>query len=134
MRRLVVVLLVVAAVTAAPAAASPTIRLAILHYVRGCHVWQIGEKTLGPSATLKLKPGTRLELRSSCPMDFDLAQVAGPPLALGGARLYAGTSRTLVFAKRGVYRLTAKNVQSSGERGLVTMGPDNGLVLTVRVA
>jgi len=133
-RRLVLLLLVAAAVTAAPAAASPTVRLTILHYVRGCHVWQVGGRTLGPATTLKLRPGTRVELRSSCPMDFDLTQLAGPRLALGGARLFAGTSRRIVFARRGVYRLTAKNVQSSEERGLVTLGPDNGLVLVVRVA
>jgi hypothetical protein len=133
MKRLVVVLAVAAATFAGPAAASPTVRLTILHYVRGCHVWQLGGKTVGPSATLRVKRGTHVQIRASCPMDFDFTQVAGPRLALGGARTYAGTIRTIVFPRRGVYKLTVRNVQSSEERGLVTLGPDNGLTLIVRV-
>jgi len=66
-------------------------------------------------------------------MDFDVAQVAGPRLGLGPPRLYAGTTRAIVFRKAGVYRLTAKNVQSSEQQGLQTLGPDNGLTLTVIV-
>ena len=38
-----------------------------------------------------------------------------------------------MFRKAGVYRLTAKNVQSSAEVGLQTLGPDNTLTLTVVV-
>ena len=122
-----------AVVSAAPAAASPTVRLTILHYVRGCHVWQLNAQTLGPATTLTVKRGTRVEIRPSCPMDFDFRQLSGPKLALGPARTYAGTTRTIVFAKRGVYKLGAVNVQSSTDRGLVTLGADNGLTLTVRV-
>ena len=66
-------------------------------------------------------------------MDFDLQQTAGPKLTLGGPRLYAGTTRTLVFRKPGVYKLVAKNVQTSDEAGLETLGEDNSLRLTVRV-
>jgi len=134
MRKLIVTFVVAVVVVAGPAAASGTVRLTIMHYVRGCHVWQVGGKIVGPATTLKVKPGTRMEFRSDCPMDFDFAQTSGPRLALGPARMYAGTTRTIVFAKRGVYKLTVKNVQSSEERGLVTLGPDNGLTLTVRVA
>ena len=108
-------------------------RLTILHYVRGCHVWQLKAKTIGPSATLTVERGTRVEIRPSCPMDFDFTQLSGPKLALGPARTYAGTTRTILFSRRGVYRLAAVNVQSSAERGLVTLGTDNGLKLTVRV-
>src|SRR5262249_50025037 len=127
MRRLAGLLLVAAALFAGPAAASPIVRLTIMHYVHGCHVWQLGGHALGSATTLKVRPGTRVAFRSDCPMDFDFAQTSGPRLALGPARMYAGTSRTIVFAKRGVYRLTVKNVQSSEERGLVTLGADNGL-------
>ncbi|MBM2822391.1 MAG: hypothetical protein HW413_1137 [Thermoleophilia bacterium] len=66
-------------------------------------------------------------------MDFELRQTAGPKLALGGSRLYTGTTRTLVFRKAGLYKLVAKNVQTSDEIGLETLGEDNFLRLTVRV-
>jgi len=133
MRKLALLVAFASVTFAAPAAASPTVRLSILHYVRGCHVWQLNAKTLGPSTTLTLKRGTRLEIRATCPMDFDFTQVAGPRLALGAGRTYAGTTRTITLTKRGVYKLTVQNVQSSEERGLVTLGADNHLTLTIRV-
>jgi len=137
MKRLIVVAVAAAAAVAAPlggaTAVSPTVRLAIVHYVSGCHVWQVGVTTRGSAAKITVRPGTRVELRASCPMDFDVAQVAGPRLGLGPPRLYAGTTRAIVFRKAGVYRLTAKNVQSSEQQGLQTLGPDNGLTLTVIV-
>jgi hypothetical protein len=137
MSRLVLVVAVAAALVALPStvatAASPTVRLTILHFVSGCHVWQIGTKVVGPNAKLTLRPGTRLEIRPNCPMDFEFRQVAGPRLALGPSRTYAGTLRTIVFRKAGVYRLAVANVQTSEERGLQTLGPDNALSLTVVV-
>ncbi len=137
MRKLLVVALVAAALVALPSAAvaagSPTFRLTILHYVSGCHVWQAGTKTLGPAAKVTLKRGTRLEIRPNCPMDFEFRQVAGPKLALGPSRTYAGTLRTIVFRKAGVYRLAVTNLQSSEEQGLQTLGPDNALSLTIVV-
>ena len=45
----------------------------------------------------------------------------------------AGTTRTIVFAKRGVYKLLARNIQSSDQLGLETLGDDNVLTLTIRV-
>ena len=110
-----------------------TISMSIVHVFRGCHVWALGPKTLGPTPTITVKAGSRLKLRMSCPMDFDLTQTAGPRLALGGSRYYAGTTRTIVFRKAGVYRLVARNVQTSEEIGLQTLGADNALRLTVRV-
>lgn len=114
------------------AAASRTLALSVVHYVRGCHVWKTSS-TLGPSATVTVERGTTLRIRISCPMDFDLAQTAGPKLRLGGPRLFAGTTRAVAFARPGLYRLTAKNVQTSEEQGLETLGADNTLRLTVRV-
>jgi hypothetical protein len=114
------------------AAASRTLALSVIHYVRGCHVWKTSG-TLGPSATVTVQHGTTLRIRISCPMDFDVAQTAGPRLRLGGPRVYAGTTRAIAFARPGLYRLTARNVQTSEEQGLETLGPDNTLRLTVRV-
>jgi hypothetical protein len=136
-RRLALVLLGGAAITAVPVALASTqastLAFSIVHVVRGCHVWSTASKTVGPSPTILLKPGTRLKIRASCPMDFDLTQTAGPKLALGGTRLYTGTIRTLVFRKPGVYKLMAMNVQTSDEVDLETLGEDNSLKLTVRV-
>jgi uncharacterized membrane protein YdfJ with MMPL/SSD domain len=117
----------------ATAAASPTVRLAIAHVVQHCHVWRNSTKTLGPSAKLTVKHGTRLVIRADCPMDFDYAQRSGPKLALGNRRTFAGDSRVIVFRKVGIYRLEVTNVQTPEERGLVTLGDTNTLTLTVVV-
>ncbi len=66
-------------------------------------------------------------------MDFDFTRTAGPALGLGDPRTHTGIVRTIVFAKAGVYRLTARNVQSSAEMGMQTLGPDNTFSLTVLV-
>jgi hypothetical protein len=135
-RRLALTTLVAVVAVVAPtgaAAASPTIRLAIAHVAQHCHVWRTSRKTLGASAKITVPRGTRLVIRSDCPMDFDYAQTGGPKLALGDRRTFAGSSRTIVFRKVGVYRLTATNVQTPEERGLVTLGEPNTLTLTVVV-
>lgn len=137
MRRLLLVLSTAALVAAVgvgtAAAASPTLRLTILHYVKGCHVWQSARGVIGPEATVTLKRGTRLEIRASCPMDFDVRQARGPKLADASRRVMAGTTYAISFPKPGVYKLTGTNVQSSNEAGLQTLGEDNTLELTVVV-
>ncbi len=112
------------------AASTPTFRMSIVHYVRGCHVWK-ATGLRGAKTTVTVKRGTRVEIRLSCPMDFDFRQRRGPRLALGNPRTTTGTSRTIVFRKAGTYVLTATNVQSSAEKGLQTLGADNVLTLTV---
>jgi hypothetical protein len=115
------------------AQASSTVRLAIAHVVRHCHVWRTSTKALGASAKLTVRPGTRLVIRSDCPMDFDFVQTVGPKLALGNRRTFAGGNRVIVFRRPGTYRLKATNVQTPEERGLVTLGAANTLTLTVAV-
>jgi hypothetical protein len=112
------------------AAFSPTFRMAIVHFVHGCHVWSLGNK---PAAKITLKLGTKLAIRDSCPMDFRFVELAGPKLQLGDPLTHQGTVRTIVFRKRGLYKLQATNVQSSEQQGLQTLGPDNVLALTVVV-
>jgi hypothetical protein len=129
-----ILLALVGVPTAVAAATSPTVRLAIVHVVRGCHAWgTASSQPLGPSRTLSVRRGTKLEIRVNCPMSFQLAQVAGPRLNLGDTRMYSGTVRTIVFARKGVYKLTATNVETSEQVGLQTLGPDNVLSLTVTV-
>jgi hypothetical protein len=112
------------------AATSPSFRMSIVHYVRGCHVWKT-TSVRGAKTTITVKRGTRVEIRLTCPMNFDFRQLRGPRLPLGNPRTVAGTSRTIVFRKAGTYVLTATNVQSSDELGLETLGADNALTLTV---
>jgi hypothetical protein len=116
----------------ASAAVSPTVRISLVHFMRGCHVWSIGNHQ-SANAILKVKPGTRIEIRVSCPMSFELSQVAGPKIPLADPVLAPGTTRVLVFKTRGVYRFTATNLQSSSDAGLQTLGDDNRPMLTVRV-
>ena len=135
MRKFALLVAIAAALVVIPAAgASPTIRLAVIHVMRGCHAWatQNGAE-LGATRTFTVKPGTRIEIRMSCPMAFDISQLAGPALALGDSRWQPGTVHVLVFKKRGLYRLQAVNVQTPQDLGLETMGPDNHPTLTVRV-
>jgi len=117
----------------AVAAPSKTVQLAIVHTVQGCHVWQTSARNVGPATKLVVARGGKITVRISCPMDFRLEQVAGPPLPLGDPTLHTGTQRTFVFAKKGVYVLRATNIQSSTEMGMQTLGPDNVLKLTVTV-
>lgn len=134
-KRLALLLVLGAAGTLAPAAlASPTVRLAIVHVVQGCHVWgTVDSKPLGPTRTIVLKRGAHLEVRINCPMSFDFSQLSGPKLRLGSPRTYAGTARTITFDRAGIYRLQAVNVESSEQMGMATLGPDNVLHLIVRV-
>ena len=107
--------------------------MSIVHTLRGCHAWALGSKELGPNAVVTVKAGTKLKLRVSCPMDFAIRQVAGPRIALGDPKLYAGSTRVLVFKKAGLYRFTGTNLQTSDEVGLETLGDDNSLKLAIRV-
>jgi hypothetical protein len=121
------------AAPAGGAVASSTVRLAIAHVVSHCHVWRMPARVLGPLTTITVSRGTRVVIRSDCPMDFDFAQTKGPRLALGDPRTYAGSARVLTFRKAGLYRLAVTNVQTPEERGLVTLGETNTLTLTVVV-
>jgi hypothetical protein len=125
-------LLALAAAAIALGSPSKTIQLAIVHTVQGCHVWSTLTKQLGPSPTLTVKAGTKIQIRISCPMNFMVTQVKGPALAIGDPMFYTGTVRTIVFPQRGVYVLRATNMQSSSDMGLQTLGPDNTPTLTVR--
>jgi hypothetical protein len=134
MRRLLLLVAVAAALALVPtAAASPTVRLTLIHVLRGCHVWGTADsQPLGATRTLALKRGARLEIRINCPMSFTVTQTAGPAL-VGLGEWASGTAHTLVFAKKGVYRLQAVDDMSSAEMGLQTLGPDNTPRLVVRV-
>jgi len=99
--------------------------LSIVHVMNGCHVWGTADgRPLGANRTLVVRPGARVEIQITCPMDFDVSN---------GQRWMTGTVHTLSFKKRGTYRFTFRNVQTPEERGLETLGPTNSPKLTVVV-
>jgi hypothetical protein len=117
------------AVGQAGAARPPTV-LEIKHFFRGCHVFT---KTETPTLNLRLRKDDRIRLVDHDPMDFDLTQTAGPRVSLADPRLRRSETRLIVFRKSGLYRFVGRNVQTSEELGLQTLGPDNTLRITVRV-
>jgi hypothetical protein len=114
----------------AGAARSPTV-LEIKHFFRGCHVFSKNEQ---PAVNLRLRKGDRIRLVDHDVMDFDVTQTAGPRVPLADPRLRRSEIRLLAFRKAGLYRFEGRNVQTSEELGLQTLGPDNTLRIVVRVA
>lgn len=108
--------------------------LSIVHVVHGCHVWQVKARDVGPTTAVHIHQGGRVTIRDSCPMDFMLAQVSGPALALGDPTFHTGTQRTLRFARRGRYVIRATETMTSEQMGLQTLGTDNVLRLVVVVS
>ena len=128
---LVVAALGAAALSVGQAGASrPPTTLEIKHFFRGCHVFAKNEK---PTINTRLRKGDRIQLVDHDPMDFDITQTAGPRIPLADPRLRRSEVRLLVFRKAGLYRFEGKNVQTSEELGLQTLGPDNTLRIVVRV-
>jgi hypothetical protein len=98
--------------------------LSLIHVMNGCHVWGTADgRPLGAARTIHVKPGGRVQIRITCPMDFDVR----------GERWMSGTMHTLTFRHRGVFHFTFTNVQTPEERGLETLGPTNTPKLTVVV-
>jgi len=134
MKRALICVAIGLGLAAAPGAlASPTVRLTIVHVLHGCHAWGTSDsQPLGPARTVTIQRGGKLAIRINCPMSFSVVQLAGPKIATP-ALWQPGTGQVLAFAKRGVYRFQATSTMSSEAMGLQTLGPDNVLVLTVRV-
>lgn len=98
--------------------------LSLIHVMHGCHVWGTADgRPLGVNRTIVVKPGARVQIQITCPMDFDVH----------GERWRTGTVHTLTFKRRGTYHYTFVNVQTPEERGLETLGPTNHPKLTVIV-
>ena len=86
-----------------------------------------------PTISIRLRKGDRIQILDHDVMDFDLIQTTGPRVSLGDPRLRRSETRLLVFRKPGLYRFEARNVQTSEELGMQTLGPDNILRITVRI-
>lgn len=114
-------------------AASPsgTTKLTIQHVQKGCHVWSHGGRQ-ATSMRLTLHRGARLMLLDQDVDAHKLVQLSGPKLTVGGPMMM-GQSRTIAFAKAGLYRFTTRVVEMGQEMEVKTIGPDNTLRLTVSV-
>ena len=76
MKKLALIVILGAVVGLVPAAAaSPTVRLTIMHFVQGCHVWGTATSNpLGPRHTVTLKRGAKIVIRVNCPMSFNFSR------------------------------------------------------------
>lgn len=121
------------AMVAMTSASTPTTKkLTIQHVLKGCHVWSDGSRR-AVTMDLTLKRGTRLTIAD---MDVDphrLVQLAGPRLGLHSHMMMGGVE-SVVFEQTGLYRLTTQTVEMGPLMETKTIGPDNKLRLTVRVA
>ena len=114
---------------------SPQARtLTIQHVLHGCHVWSEGGMT-GPSMRMHLHVGQKLMIRD---MDVDahrMLEFSGPMHMHLGRPMMGGRGMTLVFPKKGTYRLGTRTVEMpGGGMDVKTIGPDNHLRLVVTVA
>ncbi len=108
--------------------------LTIRHQLRGCHTWSFDNGPYKASLKIKLAAGTTLTVTDNDMMPHKLIQLAGPKAKLISPAMNHMSARAkVVFATRGTYRFSTK----PGEdymKGMKTIGPDNGLRLTVVVS
>jgi plastocyanin len=121
--------LIVASVGAAGAA--NTKRVTIMHVQKGCHVWSAGT-TRTASLRVSLKVGDKLTVLNQDVDMHKLVRVSGPWINTG-AFMMTSQSATLRFAKVGLYRFHTRVADMRGMPEMETIGPDNGLVLTILV-
>ncbi len=136
MKKLVFTLLAVAAgafiVANTVAAGAATKQVAIVHLQKGCHVWSVGA-TRTASLRLSLHRGDRLTVVNQDLDMHKLVQVSGPPTN-AGVFMMMNQRVALRFTKVGLYRFHTRVADMRGMPEAKTIGPDNKLVLTVRVS
>ncbi|HMB18051.1 MAG TPA: hypothetical protein VKO41_01940 [Gaiellaceae bacterium] len=135
MKKLISALLLVAAITFAVtttlAPAAVTKRVTIVHVQKGCHVWSAGTAKTA-SFRLSLHKGARLVVVNQDIDMHKLVQVSGP-LIRTGPFMMMNQRVSLRFTKTGLYRFHTRVADMRGMPEVKTIGPDNKLVLTVRV-
>lgn len=125
------VALVAAIASAAPKSATVVIR----HQLRGCHSWSVNGGPFKPTQSLTLARGGGVTVIDNDVMPHQLIKTSGPAVKfVGKAKMSKiGASTKIVFAKAGTYRFTTK-VGEDYMKGVKTIGEDNVLKLTVKVA
>jgi len=125
------VALAAAIASAAPKSATVVIR----HQLRGCHSWSVNGGAYKPTQSLTLARGATVTFTNNDVMPHQLIKTSGPAVKFVGKPNMSkmGASTKVVFSKAGTYRFTTK----AGEdymKGVKTVGEDNVLKLTVKVA
>jgi plastocyanin len=143
MKRLLVILVasltaiaVVAATASAGTAKSPSsAKIVIRHQTRGCHAWSLNNGAYRAVLSVTLARGGTITFVDNDVMFHKLIKTSGPAVKfIGNPKMSKiGASMKAVFTKAGTYRFTTK----AGEdymKGVKTVGEDNVLKLTVKVA
>ncbi len=136
MKKLLLTLLAVAVgafiVANAVAAGAATKRATITHAQKGCHVWSVGAAQTA-SLRLTLHRGDRLTVVNQDLDMHKLVQVSGPQTK-AGPFMMMNQRVSIRFAKAGLYQFHTRVADMRGMPDAKTTGPDNKLVLTVRVS
>jgi plastocyanin len=143
MKRLLVILVasltaiaVVGATASAGTAKSPSsAKIVIRHQTRGCHAWSLNNGAYRAVLSVTLARGGTITFVDNDVMFHKLIKTSGPAVKfIGNPKMSKiGASMKAVFTKAGTYRFTTK----AGEdymKGVKTVGEDNVLKLTVKVA
>jgi plastocyanin len=125
------VALAAAIASAAPKSATVVIR----HQTRGCHSWSVNGGAYKPTQSLTLARGGTVTFTNNDVMPHHVIKTSGPAVKFFGKATMGkiGASTKVVFSKAGTYRFTTK-VGEDYMKGVKTIGEDNVLKLTVKVA
>jgi plastocyanin len=124
------------ALAAAIASAAPkSATIVIRHQLRGCHSWSVNGGAYKPAQTVTLARGGTVTFTNNDVMPHKLIKTSGPAVKFVGKATMGkiGASTKVVFSKAGTYRFTTK-VGEDYMKGVKTVGEDNVLKLTVKVA
>jgi len=124
------------ALAAAIASAAPrSATIVIRHQLRGCHSWSVNGGAYKPAQRLTLARGGTVAFTNNDVMPHQLIKTSGPAVKFVGKATMSkiGASTKVVFSKAGTYRFTTK-VGEDYMKGVKTVGEDNVLKLTVKVA
>jgi plastocyanin len=116
----------------APAKSTITIR----HQMKGCHAWSVnGSPYLARQRTTLARGGTITFIDNDV-MPHRLVQTSGPAVRYHGSPAMRHMSATVrvTFGKAGVYKFTTKPGEDYAGMAMKTIGEDNVLRLTVKVA
>ena len=122
-------------VAAAAAASAPShASIVIRHQVRGCHSWSVNGGPFKASQAITRSRGSSITITNNDLMPHKLVETSGPALTASGLRMrHMAATAKVRFTHAGVYRFTTKPGEDYMQ-GVKTIGEDNVLRLTVKVA
>jgi plastocyanin len=132
------ILLIAAAgmlIVAATASAGGATKITIRHQLHHCHSWSVNNGSWKAVQDVRVTAGSAIVFQNNDVMPHRLVETSGPALKLPKAAnmSHMGAYFALVFPKAGTYHF--KTVAGDDYmKGVKTLGEDNVLTLTVRVA